>query len=52
MAVYRRRFTRRYNGGRTEVARRVTGHSNARTTGLYDRCNDDVSGGEAERMGT
>jgi integrase/recombinase XerD len=25
------------NGGRLEVARRMAGHSNARTTGLYDR---------------
>jgi integrase/recombinase XerD len=29
------------NGGRIEVARRMAGHSNAKTTGLYDRRNDD-----------
>jgi integrase len=34
------------NGGRTEVAQRMAGHSNAKTTGLYDRRNDDVSVGE------
>ncbi|MGA3025828.1 MAG: hypothetical protein ABSF98_13755 [Bryobacteraceae bacterium] len=31
------------NGGRIEVARRMVGHSNAKTTGLYDRRNDDIS---------
>jgi integrase len=39
------------NGGRIEVAQRVAGHSNAKTTGLYDRRNDDVSVGEVERIG-
>lgn len=39
------------NGGRIEVAQRMTGHSNAKTTGLYDRRNDDVSVGEVERIG-
>jgi integrase len=40
------------NGGRhIEVAQRMAGHSNAKTTGLYDRCNDDVSVGEVERIG-
>jgi site-specific recombinase XerD len=29
------------NGGRIEVAQRMAGHSNAKTTGLYDRRNDD-----------
>src|ERR1019366_3808871 len=28
------------NGGRIEVAQRMAGHSNAKTTGLYDRRND------------
>ena len=37
------------NGGRIEVAQRMAGHSNAKTTGLYDRRNDDVSVGEVER---
>ena len=39
------------NGGRIEVAPRVAGHSNAKTTGLYDRRNDDVSFDEVERIG-
>ena len=39
------------NGGRIEVAQRMAGHSNAKTTGLYDRRNDDISIGEIERIG-
>jgi integrase/recombinase XerD len=39
------------NGGRIEVAQRMAGHSNARTTGLYDRRNDDISVGEVDRIG-
>ena len=39
------------NGGRIEVAQRMAGHSNAKTTGLYDWRNDDVSVGEVERIG-
>jgi integrase/recombinase XerD len=39
------------NGGRIEVAQRMAGHSNAKTTGLYDRRNDEVSVGEVERIG-
>jgi integrase len=39
------------NGGRIEIAQRMAGHSNAKTTGLYDRRNDDVSAGEVERIG-
>lgn len=39
------------NGGRIEVAQRMAGHSNAKTTGLYDRSNDDISVGEVERIG-
>jgi site-specific recombinase XerD len=39
------------NGGRIEVAQRMAGHANAKTTGLYDRRNDDVSVGEVERIG-
>jgi integrase/recombinase XerD len=38
------------NGGRTEVAQRMARHSNAKTTGLYDRRNDDISVGEVERI--
>jgi integrase/recombinase XerD len=29
----------------------MAGHSNAKTTELYDRRNDDVSVGEVERIG-
>lgn len=39
------------NGGRIEVAQRMAGHSSAKTTGLYDRRNDDVSLDEVERIG-
>jgi integrase len=39
------------NGGRIEVAQRMAGHSNAKTAGLYDRRNDDISVGEVERIG-
>jgi integrase/recombinase XerD len=39
------------NGGRIEVAQRMACHSNAKTTGLYDRRNDDISVGEVERIG-
>ena len=39
------------NGGRIEVAQRMAGHSNSKTTGLYDRRNDDVSISEVERAG-
>lgn len=39
------------NGGKLEVAQRMAGHSNARTTGLYDRRNDDISVSEVERVG-
>ena len=38
------------NGGRIEVAQRMAGHSNSKTTGLYDRRNDDVSLDEVERI--
>jgi site-specific recombinase XerD len=39
------------NGGRIEVAQRMAGHSNAKTTGLYDRRSDDISLDEVERIG-
>jgi integrase/recombinase XerD len=39
------------NGGRIEVAQKMAGHSNAKTTGLYDRRNDDISVGEVEKLG-
>jgi hypothetical protein len=40
------------NGGRIEVAQRMAERSNAKTTGPYDRRNDDISVGEVERTGT
>lgn len=39
------------NGGRIEVAQRMAGHTNAKTTGLYDRRSDDISVSEVERVG-
>lgn len=39
------------NGGRIEVAQRMAGHSNPKTTGLYDRRHDDISISEVERVG-
>jgi integrase/recombinase XerD len=39
------------NGGRIEVAQRMAGHANAKTTGLYDRRSDAISVGEVERIG-
>ena len=39
------------NGGPIEVAQRMAAHSNAETTVLYGRRNDDVSVGEVERIG-
>lgn len=39
------------NGGKLEIAQKMAGHSNAKTTGLYDRRNDDISVSEVERVG-
>jgi site-specific recombinase XerD len=39
------------NGGKLEIAQRMAGHANAKTTGLYDRRNDDISVSEVERVG-
>lgn len=39
------------SGGRIEIAQRMAEHSNAKTTGLYDRRNDDISLDEVERIG-
>ena len=39
------------NGGKLKIAQRMAGHSNAKTTGLYDRRNDDISVSEVERVG-
>ena len=39
------------NGGRIEVAQRMAGHANAKTTGLYVRRNVEISVGEIEKIG-
>ena len=36
------------NGGKLEIAQQMANHENARTTGLYDRRNDQVSLDEVE----
>ncbi len=38
------------NGGRVEVAQQIAGHESARTTGLYDRRDDEVSLDEVEKI--
>lgn len=38
------------NGGRVEVAQQIAGHESARTTGLYDRRDDEVSLDEIEKI--
>ena len=38
------------NGGKLEIAQRMAGHSNPKTTGLYDRRGDDISLDEIERI--
>jgi site-specific recombinase XerD len=38
------------NGGKLEIAQRLAGHANAKTTGLYDRRSDAVSADEVERI--
>jgi integrase len=38
------------NGGKLEIAQRMANHESARTTGLYDRRQDDVSLDEVERI--
>ena len=39
------------NGGKLEVAQRMAGHANAKTTGLYDRRSDEIELSEVERVG-
>lgn len=39
------------NWGKLEIAQRMAGHESARTTGLYDRRDDDISLDEVERIG-
>lgn len=38
------------NGGKLEVTQQMANHESARTTGLYDRRNDQVSLNEVERI--
>jgi integrase/recombinase XerD len=40
------------NGGKIEVAQQIAGHESARTTGLYDRREEDFSLDEAEKIVT
>ena len=37
------------NGGKLEIAQQIAAHESSRTTGLYDRRDDDVSLDEVER---
>jgi site-specific recombinase XerC len=39
-----------HNGGKLEIAQRMANHESARTTGLYDRRDDQVSLDEVERI--
>ena len=39
------------NGGRIEVAQRMAGHSNAKTTGLYDRRKTILVWGKSRGLG-
>jgi integrase len=38
------------NGGSLEIAQQIAPHESSRTTGLYDRRDDDVSLDEVERI--
>ena len=38
------------NGGKLEIAQQMAAHESARTTGLYDRRDDEVSLDEVERI--
>jgi hypothetical protein len=38
------------NGGKLEVAQQMANHESSRTTGLYDRRDDEVSLYEVERI--
>ena len=38
------------NGGKLEVAQQMANHESSRTTGLYNRRNDQVSPDEVERI--
>jgi integrase len=38
------------NGSKLEVAQKMAGHSSSRTTGVYDRHDDDITPDEVERI--
>jgi integrase len=38
------------NGGKLEIAQQIAAHESSRTTGLYDRRDDDVALDEVERI--
>jgi integrase len=38
------------NGGKLEIAKQMANHESARTTGLYDRRDDELSLDEIERI--
>jgi integrase len=38
------------NGGKLELAQQMAAHESARTTGLYDRRDDEISLDEVERI--
>ena len=38
------------NGGRLELAQQMAGHESARTTGLYDRRDEEITLDEVERI--
>jgi integrase/recombinase XerD len=39
------------NGGKLEIAQQIAAHESSRTTGLYDRRDDDVNLDEVEKIG-
>jgi hypothetical protein len=39
------------NGGKLEIAQQIAAHEFSRTTGLYDRHDEDVNLNEVERIG-
>jgi hypothetical protein len=38
------------NGGKLEIAQQMANHESSRTTGLYDRRDDEITLDEAERV--
>jgi len=38
------------NGGKLEIAQQIAAHESSRTTGLYDKRDDDVNLDEVERI--